>query len=139
MTTTIINYIKENGLNRKDRHREYVYRRMFLAGLLHKEGMTLQAIADVFNLTHATIIHAIRSDKHFIKTNDSIYRMYIQKELEIFAPLVEIRRDIFTEVLNARNTTDLMNIVKRIKNNEYEHQPQDFISAYNIVQTNIYT
>ena len=130
MKEIIIKYVQENGLNRKNRHREYVYRRMFLAGLLHKEGMTLQAIADVFTLTHATIIHAIRTDKHFIKTNDSVYKMYIQKELELFAPLVEIRRDIFTEVLNARNTTDLMNIVRRIKNNEYEQQPQDFISSY---------
>jgi hypothetical protein len=58
--------------------------------------------------------------------------MYIQKELELFAPLVEMRRDIFIEVLNARNTTDLMNIVRRIKNNEYEQQPRDFISSYNI-------
>ena len=132
MKTTIINYIKENGLDRKNRHREYVYRRMFLAGLLHKEGMTLQGIADIFTLTHATIIHAIRTDKHFIKTNDSVYKMYIQKELELFAPLVEMRRDIFIEVLNARNTTDLMNIVRRIKNNEYEQQPRDFISSYNI-------
>ena len=132
MKEIIIKYVQENGLDRKNRHREYVYRRMFLAGLLHKEGMTLQGIADIFTLTHATIIHAIRTDKHFIKTNDSIYKMYIQKELELFAPLVEIRRDIFTEVLNARNTTDLMNIVRRIKNNEYEQQPQDFISSYNI-------
>lgn len=130
MTTEIIKYVEENGLNRKDRHREYVYRRMFLAGLLHKEGITLQRIADIFNLTHATIIHAIRSDKHFIKTNDSVYKMHIQKELELFAPLVEIRRDIFTEVLNARNTTDLMDIVRRIKNNEYEQQPMDFINSY---------
>ena len=132
MKEIIIKYVQENGLDRKNRHREYVYRRMFLAGLLHKEGMTLQGIADIFTLTHATIIHAIRTDKHFIKTNDSVYKMYIQKELELFAPLVEIRRDIFTEVLNARNTTDLMNIVRRIKNNEYEQQPQDFISSYNI-------
>ena len=130
MKEIIIKYVQENGLDRKNRHREYVYRRMFLAGLLHKEGMTLQGIADIFTLTHATIIHAIRTDKHFIKTNDSVYKMYIQKELELFAPLVEIRRDIFTEVLNARNTTDLINIVRRIKNNEYE-QPQDFISSYN--------
>ena len=131
MKEIIIKYVQENGLDRKNRHREYVYRRMFLAGLLHKEGMTLQGIADIFTLTHATIIHAIRTDKHFIKTNDSVYKMYIQKELELFAPLVEIRRDIFTEVLNARNTTDLINIVRRIKNNEYEQQPQDFISSYN--------
>lgn len=132
MKTTIINYIKENGLDGRSRHREYAYRRMFLAGLLHKEGMTLQAIADIFNRTHATIIHSIRTDKHFIKTNDSVYKTYIQKELELFAPLIEMRRDIFTEVLSARNTTDLMNIVRRIKNNEYQQQPQDFISAYNI-------
>tara|TARA_R110000868_G_scaffold14162_2_gene66061 strand:+ start:51 stop:452 length:402 start_codon:yes stop_codon:yes gene_type:complete len=132
MKEIIIKYVEENGLNCKSRHREYSYRRMFLAGLLHKEGLTLQAIADIFNRTHATIIHAIRTDQHFIKTNDSVYKMYIQKELELFAPLVEIRRDIFTEVLNARNTTDLMNIIRRIKNNEYEQQPQDFISSYNI-------
>jgi len=132
MKTEIIKYVQENGLDRRDRHREYVYRRMFLAGLLHKEGMTLQAIADVFNLTHATIIHSIRTDKHFIKTNDSIYKKYIQRELEFFAPIIEVKRDIFLEVLNARNTTDLMNIVTRIKNNEYEHQPNDFLSCYNM-------
>ena len=131
MKQEIINYIRENKLDTKSRAREYSYRRMSLFSLLHKQGLTLQAIADVFHRTHATIIHGIRTDAHFIKTNDEIYKLHIQKELELFAPLIEIRRDIFTEVLNARNTTDLMNIVKRIKNNEYEHQPKDFISSYN--------
>lgn len=130
MKQEIINYIKENGLDTKSRAREYSYRRMFLAGLLHKQGLTLQAIADIFGRTHATIIHAIRTDAHFIKTNDEIYKMYIQKELDIFAPVIEMKRDIFLEVLNARNTTDLLTIIKRIKNNEYEQQPKDFINSY---------
>jgi len=127
MKQKIIDYIRENGLDTKSRAREYSYRRMFLFSLLHKQGLTLQAIADIFHRTHATIIHGIRTDAHFIKTNDEIYKLHIQKELDIFTPLVEMKRNIFTEVLNARNTTDLTTIVKRIKNNEYEHQPKDFI------------
>jgi hypothetical protein len=84
MKQEIINYIRENGLDTKSRAREYSYRRMFLFSLLHKQGLTLQAIADIFHRTHATIIHGIRTDAHFIKTNDEIYKLHIQKELELF-------------------------------------------------------
>jgi hypothetical protein len=128
MKEKIIEYIKENNLDMKTRNREYVYRRMFLCNLLHKQGLTLQAIGDIFNRTHATIIHSINTHNGFIFSNDVVYKMYIQKELDIFTPLIEMKRNIFTEVLNARNTTDLTTIVKRIKNNEYEHQPKDFIT-----------
>ena len=128
MKEEIIEYIKANRLDAKNRHREYAYRRMFLCGLLYKHGLTYQAIATIFNRTHATIIHAVQTDKSFIKMNDPIYRMYVQNEIDLFAPLVEMKRDIFSEVLNARNTTDLLIIIKRIKNNEYEHQVQDFVN-----------
>lgn len=119
MRTTIINYIKEHNLDSPRRHREYSYKRSYLAYLLHKEGMTSQQIADVFKRTHATILHAISLHKHFMTHNDNIYLYHIKPEIDYFQPMVEIKRDIFTEVLNAYNTTDLTRIKERILNNEY--------------------
>ena len=119
MTTTIINYIKEHNLDSPRRHREFSYKRSYLAYLLHKQGMTSQQIADVFNRTHATILHAISLHKHFMTHNDTIYLYHIKPEIDYFQPMVEIKRDIFNEVLNAYNTTDLTRIKERILNNEY--------------------
>lgn len=119
MTQEIIEYIQENGLNKKSRFREYSYRRMFLSDLLRKQGLTLQAIADVFNRTHATIIHGINAHKYFMKSNDSIYLMHVQKELDLFTPQFEFKRCIFEDILAVNNTTDLMEIKQRILNKEY--------------------
>lgn len=119
MTTTIINYIKEHNLDSPRQHREFSYKRSYLAYLLHKQGMTSQGIADVFNRTHATILHAISLHKHFMTHNDNIYLYHIKPEIDYFQPMVEIKRDIFNEVLNAYNTTDLTRIKERILNNEY--------------------
>jgi transcription initiation factor TFIIIB Brf1 subunit/transcription initiation factor TFIIB len=119
MTTEIINYIKEHNLDSPRRHREYSYKRSYLAYLLHKQGMTLQQIADVFNRTHATIMHCITLHKHFMTQNDTIYLFHIKTEIDYFQPMVEIKRDIFNEILNAYNTTDLTRIKERILNNEY--------------------
>ena len=119
MTQQIIEYIKENNLDKRTREREYVYRRMFLCDLLRKQGLTFQAIADIFKLTHATIIHNISTHKHFVKMGDSIYTFHVQQEIDIFIPKLELKRDIFKDILEVNNTTDLMAIKQRILDNEY--------------------
>ena len=119
MTKEIIEYIQENQLDSNKRHREYVYRRCYLANLLREEGLSLQNIADIFHRTHATILYSINVHKHFIKSKDTIYLFHIQKELDIFEPVQEEKRDIFDDILRANNTTDLQIIKQRIADNEY--------------------
>lgn len=119
MTKEIIEYIQENQLDSNKRHREYAYRRFYLANLLRKEGLSFQNIADIFHRTHATILHSINVHEHFMKSKDTIYLFHIQKELDIFEPVQEEKRDIYDDILRANNTTDLQIIKQRIANNEY--------------------
>lgn len=119
MIQEIIEYIKEHNLDRKSQKREIVYRRFYLANLLRKEGLSFQNIADIFHRTHATILHSINVHEHFMKSKDTIYLFHIQKELDIFEPVQEKKRDIFDDILRANNTTDLLIIKQRIADNEY--------------------
>lgn len=119
MIQEIIEYIQENNLDSNKRHREYAYRRFYLANLLRKEGLSFQNIADIFHRTHATILHSINVHEHFMKSKDTIYLFHIQKELDIFEPVQEEKRDIFDDILRANNTTDLQIIKQRIADNEY--------------------
>lgn len=117
MKTKIIDYIIENELNKPTRHREYVYRRAFLCNLLRDEGCTLQAIATVFKRTHATVLHLINLHKNYYSKRDVIYLAHIQLELEHFR--VEPKPNIYDDILNVNNTTDLQIIKERILSNEY--------------------
>ena len=119
MTKEIIEYIQENQLDSNKRHREYAYRRFYLANLLRKEGLSFQNIADIFHRTHATILHSINVHEHFMKSKDTIYLFHIQKELDIFEPVQEEKRDIYDDILRVNNTTDLAIIKRRIADNEY--------------------
>jgi hypothetical protein len=117
MKEKIIDYIVTNGLTTPSRAREYVYRRAFLSYLLRENGLTFQEIADIFNRTHSTIIHAVQFHRFFMDLKDELYLFNIQKEIEYFN-YVE-KRCIFTDIENANNTTDLFLIKERIKENQY--------------------
>jgi hypothetical protein len=119
MIEQIIEHIKEHELNKPSRAREYVYRRSFLCYLLRKQGWTYQKIADLFNRNHATILHAIGVHNQFMQHKDTIYLSYIQMEIQLFEPVIEVKRNIYDDILRVNNTTDLAIIKRRIANNEY--------------------
>ena len=119
MITQIIEHIREHDLDKKSRAREYVYRRAFICYLLRKQGWTLQRIGDLFNRKHATILHSIGVHNQFMQHKDIIYLSYIQMEIELFDPVIEVKRNIYDDILKCNNTTDLKIIKEMIANNEY--------------------
>ena len=119
MIEEIIEHIREHDLDKKSRAREYVYRRAFICYLLRKQGWTYQRIADLFNRKHATIMHAIGVHNQFMQHKDMIYLSYIQMEIQLFEPVIEVKRNIYDDILKCNNTTDLKIIKEMIANNEY--------------------
>jgi hypothetical protein len=119
MIEQIIEHIREHELNKPSRAREYVYRRSFLCYLLKKQGLTLQKIADIMDRNHATVMHAIVVHKDFMAHSDKIYQSYIKMEMELFEPVIEVKRNIYDDILRVNNTTDLAIIKRRIADNEY--------------------
>ena len=81
--------------------------------------MTLSAAGRLLNRDHSTALHGATMHLQFMKQKDPLYLLHIQQEIEMFEPVKEIKRDLFEEVLNANNTTDLIIIKERIANNEY--------------------
>jgi len=119
MIEEIIEHIREHELAKPSRAREYVYRRAFICHLLRKQGWTFQKIADLFKRNHATILHAIGVHNQFMQHKDMIYLSYIQMEIQLFEPVIEVKRSIYDDILKCNNTTDLKIIKEMIANNEY--------------------
>jgi hypothetical protein len=68
----LISIAEENNLSRKCRKQDLVYKRYYLFSELRKE-LTLEAIANMFNLNHSTIIHGLNQHDKYMKMNDRIY------------------------------------------------------------------
>ena len=119
MTEKIERYIIDNQLNNCGRHRELVYKKMYLGSLLRANGYTLLRIGKLFNRGHATVLHWIKTHEGFVETKDKIYADLISVEKRIFEPSVEIRRDLVKDIMDCNNTTQLTMIKNRILKGEY--------------------
>lgn len=65
--------IDKYQLKEKTKKRRIIYQRHYLFYKLKKAGCTLQEIADIFDMNHATCLYGIRKHEMWCKTNDSIY------------------------------------------------------------------
>ena len=52
-------YVKENGLDERNRRRDLIDQRTYLAKYLRSNGETFHKIGQIFNLHHSTVIHAV--------------------------------------------------------------------------------
>lgn len=71
------------------------------------------------NRNYATVMHAVHIHNDFIECKDTIYLSYIQMEIQLFEPVIEVKRNIYDDILKCNNTTDLKIIKEMIANNEY--------------------
>lgn len=65
MNDKIIELIREfiyrDQLNKPNRKRQQIYKKAYLQHKLKECGLTFKAIADMFNMTHASAIHNIKT------------------------------------------------------------------------------
>ena len=103
--------IIEEGLDLPNRQRDKVYRRFFLAHLLRKEKLMLREIGEIFNKSHATMIHSIESHKHWHRVRDEQYLNCTLDLRERFPIRVTLRQEIL-KVNSMRELTDLKKKIK---------------------------
>ena len=131
-----INKVKEviakDGLITKSRYRTFLDRRSYLYAMLHKEGMSLVEIGQLFDKTHATIINGIRNHHAYTRYKDELYLHNVKEYREIFYEPKKIHVDLIekdekkyngtkliTDILECKNTTELQDIKRKLLNEEY--------------------
>lgn len=131
-----INKVKEviakDGLITKSRYRTFLDRRSYLYAMLHKEGMSLVEIGQLFDKTHATIINGIRNHHAYTRYKDELYLHNVKEYREIFYEPKKIHVDLIekdekkyngsqliADILECKNTTELQDIKRKLLNEEY--------------------
>ena len=124
--------IEKDGLKQRCRYRRYLDKRSYLYAMLRKSGCSLVEIANLFDLTHATIINGIKNHYYFMDSKNEYYLINTKEyEKEFSAPADNtvnlIEKDeykyngtqLIEDILNCNNTTMLGEIKRRIRENEY--------------------
>ena len=118
MIDDIIEYIKENDLKAKSRHRYVLYKRYYLYSILRKKGLSLSRIGKMFNQNHSTIIHGLINHDVWHKAKDPIYLLHTRELREMF-----VARQYYTplriKILECNSMDELEKIKNQIKNNYY--------------------
>jgi hypothetical protein len=102
--------IIQEGLHLKNRQRDKVYRRFYLAYLLRKEKLMLREIGAILNKNHATIIHYISSHKYWTKIKDEQYLEYTMDLME----LPPIKNTLKEEILKVKTIRQLKELKNKI-------------------------
>ena len=75
MLELIKQIIEQDGLDKKNRKREIVYKRIYLFRKLREDGYSLKKIGGMFNMNHATILHGLRTYQDLTDVNDNQLRI----------------------------------------------------------------
>lgn len=124
--------IEKDGLITKSRYRTFLDRRSYLYAMLHKEGMSLVEIGQLFDKTHATIINGIKKHHAYTRFKDELYLHNVKEYREIFYEPKKIHVDLIekdekkyngnqliADILECKNTTELQDIKRKLLNEEY--------------------
>ena len=124
--------IEKDGLITKSRYRTFLDRRSYLYAMLNKNGMSLVEIGKLFRKTHATIINGIKKHHAYTRFKDELYLHNVKEYREIFYEQKKIHVDLIekdekkyngsqliTDILECKNTTELLDIKRKLLNEEY--------------------
>lgn len=127
MTNEIVEKVQEliqrDGLSRKTRKREIVYKRAYLMHVLRCQELTFKAIGKIFNKEHATVIfHCNMVDHYLNKTRDDIFINIVQEYLQVFEGTKYLPEhwDLEYDVMNCNSTYELKLIKERILEKKYQ-------------------
>ena len=122
MIDTILEMIESDNLKGKSRKRNLVHKRIYLYVILRKHGYILKEIGDMFNRSHATVIHGIDNYKLFEDLKDHLFYADIESykiALEQYNIPDGFKRDIFKDIKSCNQFRDLEAIKRRIDNGNY--------------------
>ena len=115
--------IQRDGLSRKTRKREIVYKRAYLMHVLRCQELTFKAIGRMFNRDHASVIYQCNMVDHYLnKTRDDIYINIVQEYLQVFEGTKYLPEhwDLEYDVMNCNSTYELKLIKERILEKKYQ-------------------
>ena len=115
--------IERDGLNKRNRHREIIYKKCYLMHRLRKEQLTLGEIGSYFNQHHASVLHNIETHKNMNKYNKHEYTTII-REYQVFLKNTEYYvepRDLISDVMDSTNLYKLQRVKRWIKEGRYNN------------------
>ena len=119
---TALFLIEKDKLNEKNRKRHIIYKKCYLQSKLRDYGMTYQAIGDLFNQDHSSIIHNVKThadlDEYYRDSYHADIHEYIVllKDFKIKPP----KRNLLKDIQNARTLYALGNIKRWLLEDKYE-------------------
>ena len=75
--------IERDGLNKRNRKKEHIYKKCFLMNQLRKEELTFNEIGAYFNQHHASVIHNVNTHKNLMEYNKDEY-LDVVREYQVF-------------------------------------------------------
>ena len=118
----ISEFIDRDELNKPNRKRQYIYKKAYLQHKLKECGLTFKAIADMFNMTHASAIHNIKTHYILVQYHKNEYEAYIYEYLEALDGYkVEPKtRNIIDDINNCSNLYQLNRVKRWIREKKYD-------------------
>lgn len=114
--------IIRDGLDSRSRKRPLVYKKMFVAYFMRKNGMKLTYITQCLNLKcHASVIHLIRQHETFIQTKDKFYNHLIEPYRIELSGIVKKPRILVDEILECNSIKELEVIKHLIRVGGYQN------------------
>lgn len=115
-------FIDRDELNKPNRKRQQIYKKAYLQHKLKECGLTFKAIADMFNMTHASAIHNIKTHYILVQYHKNEYEAYIYEYLEALDGYkVEPKtRNIIDDINNCSNLYQLNRVKRWIREKKYD-------------------
>lgn len=114
--------IKEHELNKPNRKRHIMYKKIYLQAKLRESGFTFNDIGNMFNQNHSSVVHNVKSHKILTDLYSKEYMHEIYKLVEqLDGKTIEIpKRNIYHDILNERNKHGLRRLKRWIKEKRYD-------------------
>lgn len=115
--------VERDELNKPNRKRERIYKKAFLQHKLKECGLTFKAIADEFNMTHASVIHNIKTHHILKQYHKNEYEAYIHEYLEVLEgyKIEPKTRNLIEDINNCANLYQLNRVKRWIREKKYQN------------------
>ena len=120
LTQQIAKVITELQLDKPNRKRQVIHRKMYLISLLRANGMKLKPIGDMFNMDYSTVIHSLSRYKDLKRFKDALLCEDTRALRGQFGEHLDT--PVFSIVYDMRNATgpyDFKVIRERLENKVY--------------------
>ena len=114
--------IHEDKLNKPNRKSHIIHKKAYLVHKLRRYDVKWIAIANMFAMTHASIIHLNNNAEYWEKTKDYLYLYDTQMYREIIEniPQADIERNLENDIFECRSMHQLERIKERMVKKYYQ-------------------